>query len=152
MQCNDFCAAINKEKSFKNVKTASFRTENWRFWSEWRDSNSRHPGPKPGALPTGPHPDMKLRESSRSGQTCGQRLIKTKTGEKSSRKSASAATGFRVSGMLPPIWCSSTQRRRDTNCTVDAFSTQLSCREYYSIELPHKQGDTTPETSAIIHR
>ena len=27
------------------------------FWSEWRDSNSRHPGPKPGALPTGPHPD-----------------------------------------------------------------------------------------------
>ena len=26
------------------------------FWSEWRDSNSRHPGPKPGALPTGPHP------------------------------------------------------------------------------------------------
>ena len=30
----------------RNVKTASFRTENWRFWSEWRDSNSRHPGPK----------------------------------------------------------------------------------------------------------
>ena len=27
------------------------------LWSEWRDSNSRHPGPKPGALPTGPHPD-----------------------------------------------------------------------------------------------
>ena len=29
-------------------------------WSEWRDSNSRHPGPKPGALPTGPHPDIQL--------------------------------------------------------------------------------------------
>ena len=28
------------------------------FWSEWRDSNSRHPGPKPGALPTGPHPEI----------------------------------------------------------------------------------------------
>ena len=27
-------------------KTASFRNENWRLWSEWRDSNSRHPGPK----------------------------------------------------------------------------------------------------------
>ena len=27
------------------------------YWSEWRDSNSRHPGPKPGALPAGPHPD-----------------------------------------------------------------------------------------------
>ena len=27
-------------------KTASFRPENWRLWSEWRDSNSRHPGPK----------------------------------------------------------------------------------------------------------
>ena len=44
-------------------KTASFRTENWRFWSEWRDSNSRHPGPKPGALPTGPHPDMKFKKN-----------------------------------------------------------------------------------------
>ena len=37
------------------------------FWSEWRDSNSRHPGPKPGALPTGPHPDRMqfLRQKSR---------------------------------------------------------------------------------------
>ena len=51
MQCNDFCAAINKEKSFKNVKTASFRTENWRFWSGLRDFNPRSPGPKPGAIP-----------------------------------------------------------------------------------------------------
>ena len=30
------------------------------YWSEWRDSNSRHPGPKPGALPTGPHPEMSI--------------------------------------------------------------------------------------------
>ena len=42
------------------------------IWSEWRDSNSRHPGPKPGALPTGPHPDIKLRENARCGQICGQ--------------------------------------------------------------------------------
>ena len=57
----------------RKVKTASFQHENWRFWSEWRDSNSRHPGPKPGALPTGPHPDIKLREKARCGQICGQR-------------------------------------------------------------------------------
>ena len=42
------------------------------LWSEWRDSNSRHPGPKPGALPTGPHPDIELRENARCGQICGQ--------------------------------------------------------------------------------
>ena len=42
------------------------------FWSEWRDSNSRHPGPKPGALPTGPHPDIKLLKNARCGQICGQ--------------------------------------------------------------------------------
>ena len=30
------------------------------FWSEWGDSNSRHPAPKAGALPTALHPDMKL--------------------------------------------------------------------------------------------
>ena len=29
-------------------------------WSEWGDSNSRHLEPKSSALPTGPHPDMKL--------------------------------------------------------------------------------------------
>ena len=28
--------------------------------------------PKPGALPTGPHPDIKLREKARCGQICGQ--------------------------------------------------------------------------------
>ena len=27
------------------------------IWSEWRDSNSRHPAPKAGALPTALHPD-----------------------------------------------------------------------------------------------
>ena len=27
-------------------------------WSEWRDSNSRPPAPKAGALPTGQHPDL----------------------------------------------------------------------------------------------
>ena len=45
------CAAINKEKPFKNVKTAGFRDENWRFWSGLRDLNPRSPGPKPGAIP-----------------------------------------------------------------------------------------------------
>ena len=33
-----------------------------RFWSEWGDSNSRHPAPKAGALPTALHPVMKLFE------------------------------------------------------------------------------------------
>lgn len=52
--------AINKEKTFENVKAASFPGENWRLWSEWRDLNSRLPHPKCGALPTGLHPDIKL--------------------------------------------------------------------------------------------
>ena len=30
------------------------------FWSEWRDSNSRHPAPKAGALPTALHPVILL--------------------------------------------------------------------------------------------
>ena len=32
-------------------------------WSEWRDSNSRPPAPKAGALPTAQHPDMRNRET-----------------------------------------------------------------------------------------
>ena len=30
------------------------------IWSKWRDSNSRHPAPKAGALPTALHLDVKL--------------------------------------------------------------------------------------------
>ena len=36
------------------------------IWSKWRDSNSRHPAPKAGALPTALHLDrrpMKLTDS-----------------------------------------------------------------------------------------
>ena len=174
-------------------KTASFRPENWRFWSGLRDLNPRSLGPKPSAipnfakpgyevknfsdvvkhvvkgyfrpeqgrsqeekvpapqrvfglvdftganrapapkssaLPTGPHPDMKLRESSRSGQTCGQRLILTKAREKSRRKSASVAMGFRVSGMLPPIWCSSTQTRRPTNWATPGYEIERAFQKW----------------------
>ena len=41
-------------------------------WSEWGDSNSRHLEPKSSALPTGPHPDIKLKKKARCGQICGQ--------------------------------------------------------------------------------
>ena len=64
MQCNDFCAAINKEKSFKNVKTASFRTENWRFWSGLRDLNPRSLGPKPSAIPNFAKPGYEVKNFS----------------------------------------------------------------------------------------
>ena len=37
-----------------------------------QSNRSRVPAPKPGALPTGPHPDIKLREKARCGQICGQ--------------------------------------------------------------------------------
>ena len=51
------------------------------FWSEWGDSNSRHPAPKAGALPTALHPVIKF---SNCGQTCGQGhfLTSYKRGEK----------------------------------------------------------------------
>ena len=40
---------------YKKVQTPHKRILD--FWSEWRDSNSRHPAPKAGALPTALHPD-----------------------------------------------------------------------------------------------
>ena len=39
------------DKNTLNVKTASFRSENWRFWSGLRDLNPRSLGPKPSAIP-----------------------------------------------------------------------------------------------------
>ena len=39
------------DKNTLKVKTASFRDENWRFWSGLRDLNPRSLGPKPSAIP-----------------------------------------------------------------------------------------------------
>ena len=54
------------------VKRDWFCSKISRVWSEWGDSNSRRLEPKSSALPTGPHPDMKLRKIACYGQICGQ--------------------------------------------------------------------------------
>ena len=52
-----YCDLIFRVSLHTNKKCYKPQKRFIAFWSEWRDSNSRHPGPKPGALPTGPHPD-----------------------------------------------------------------------------------------------
>ena len=57
------CFAVKKKGSTKCKKTPilDWIIQNRCFyWSEWGDSNSRHPAPKAGALPTALHPVMKL--------------------------------------------------------------------------------------------
>ena len=47
------------------------------FWSKWRDSNSRHPAPKAGALPTALHLDSHYSVSqSRRASCCGTRHLR----------------------------------------------------------------------------
>ena len=49
------------------------------FWSEWRGSNARSPGPKPGAIPTSLHPDIYFSVSQYfvvCGHCCGQRRFR----------------------------------------------------------------------------
>ena len=71
---------INRECSTEKQKAAKYRyfAAFARFepqkWSEWRDSNSRHPAPKAGALPTALHPDNIFC----CGQLCGQNDFTTK--------------------------------------------------------------------------
>ena len=43
-----------------NKKVQMSQKRHLDFWSEWRDSNPRHPAPKAGALPTALHPDKYL--------------------------------------------------------------------------------------------
>ena len=45
--------SINPGRTNKKVQTPQKRILD--FWSKWRDSNSRHPAPKAGALPTALH-------------------------------------------------------------------------------------------------
>ena len=60
------------ENSLAHDKTASFRNENWRFWSGLRDSNPRSLGPKPSAIPNFAKPGYEIRMMCRCGQICGQ--------------------------------------------------------------------------------
>ena len=46
------------------VKAASFRDENWRFWSGLRDLNPRSLGPKPSAIPNFAKPGYEVKNFS----------------------------------------------------------------------------------------
>ena len=51
----------DSENKESHDKTAFVNGSSWLFlWSEWRDSNSRPPAPKAGALPTALHPVIKF--------------------------------------------------------------------------------------------
>ena len=55
-----FCTLANFHGYFYQLKKKARQIQtNQRtiLWSEWRDSNSRPPAPKAGALPTAQHPD-----------------------------------------------------------------------------------------------
>ena len=49
------------DKNTLKVKIASFRTENWRFWSGLRDLNPRSLGPKPSAIPNFAKPGYEVK-------------------------------------------------------------------------------------------
>ena len=115
---NDLCGQsplVDTEMLIEVNKTADFIRNQPFYWSEWGDSNSRHLEPKSSALPTGPHPDMKLENFSRSGQTCGQKPFQISGFEKSREKSARAATVFRIAVFSGNTGSLSTQIKRPTN-------------------------------------
>ena len=56
-------------------KTASFRSENWRFWSGLRDSNPRSLEPKSSAIPNFAKSGYEIKGYSKCGQLCGQRKM-----------------------------------------------------------------------------
>ena len=49
---NEFVSFVEKTKSRRIMSSCGYLC----YWSEWRDSNPRHPAPKAGALPTALHP------------------------------------------------------------------------------------------------
>ena len=107
-------------------------------WSEWRDSNSRHPGPKPGALPTGPHPDIKLREKCSLWSNMWSRKFYRIFDELSTAVFAGVrgVTGEQATfGAVEPFWCSSSQSRRATNCATPGWTN----RSDYTVLFSKKQ-------------
>ena len=51
LQIKDYACISCAARANKKATLVAF------LWSEWGDSNSRHPAPKAGALPTALHPD-----------------------------------------------------------------------------------------------
>ena len=54
------CGQAHFENRTYNAEKPPFRRFFWERWSEWQDSNLRHPAPKAGALPTALHPVISL--------------------------------------------------------------------------------------------
>ena len=70
------------------------------FWSKWRDSNSRHPAPKAGALPTALHLDrysINIGSQSRRASCCGTRHLCRRQAP-----SVSADRSHSLSSLNPP--------------------------------------------------
>ena len=67
---------IIRASLYENRKAQNLHKQILDFWSKWRDSNSRHPAPKAGALPTALHLDIRQYEKStqsRRASRCGAR-------------------------------------------------------------------------------
>ena len=54
------CGQVKLKKWTFNAEKPPKRRFFWERWSEWQDSNLRHPAPKAGALPTALHPVISL--------------------------------------------------------------------------------------------
>ena len=70
------------------------------FWSKWRDSNSRHPAPKAGALPTALHLDVPIQITEKQARFLLRCPISS-SAFKSLRQLSTAAT--RSAPLTPPL-------------------------------------------------
>ena len=71
----DCCICNLRIPLHTNRKVQMPQKRHLNFWSEWRDSNPRHPAPKAGALPAALHPDKCLINCKSSRKDCFVRPV-----------------------------------------------------------------------------
>lgn len=135
----------------RNDKPASFPDENWRVWSGLRDLNPRSPGPKPGAIPNFAKPGYSVKDFVVVVKHVVKGYFRPERGRSQGEKVLAPQRVFGLAGFCRRFGAPAPKEGAIPNALWILFQLNYLEERFIPLSCPVKQGDTTPETSAIIH-
>ena len=134
------------------VKAASFHDENWRFWSGLRDLNPRSLGPKPSAIPNFAKPGYSVGVFSDVVKHVVKGYFRPEQGRSQEEKVLAPQRVFGSALFRRAVGAPAPKEGAIPTALWILFQLNYLEERFIPLSCPVKQGDTTPETSAIIHR
>ena len=133
------------------VKAASFHDENWRFWSGLRDLNPRSLGPKPSAIPNFAKPGYSVGVFSDVVKHVVKGYFRPEQGRSQEEKVLAPQRVFGSALFRRAVGAPAPKEGAIPTALWILFQLNYLEERFIPLSCPVKQGDTTPETSAIIH-